>query len=135
MTAGGMVRCHRCGWTAVLSDSSPEERLGLILAHCCGHAPEALLSSNTAYAHAVSGSQRQATETVTPAARAPVVDRFAVLLDDRLADLRWSYEQKWEHLPSSTRDWLRGVLNEMLDDTRADVLALVCALPTQPEPR
>jgi len=62
--------------------------------------------------------------TRTPGERPAAVDHFQAVLDDRLADVTWQYEQRWEHLGPAARDWLREVLGAVLADVREDVVTL-----------
>lgn len=58
--------------------------------------------------------------TVTPA------EAFEARLDDRLADLRWAYEQRWEEadLGPLVREWLREVLRTAVIGMRQDLCAV-----------
>jgi hypothetical protein len=60
-----------------------------------------------------------------PAETSTVVDTLTAVLDDRLDDLRWVYEQRWEHQTPAVREWLREILNCVLLDMRRDAIALL----------
>ena len=60
-----------------------------------------------------------------PPREAVAVERLEARLDDRLADVLWSSEQRWEHFGPPTRDWLREVIQRVLGDVRQDILDVV----------
>jgi hypothetical protein len=63
-------------------------------------------------------------ETVTPRERAVAADRLEALVEARLTDVAWQFEQRWDGLPESVRDWLREILMSVLRDIGRDVLAV-----------